>query len=48
MNCHPDGDTPHQRALELHDPPVVRGPNDNGVAGMECTTCHQDRHAVGR
>ncbi|HVV86681.1 MAG TPA: Isoquinoline 1-oxidoreductase subunit, partial [Kofleriaceae bacterium] len=44
INCHPSGDTPHQRALELHDPPVVRGPDDRGVAGMECTTCHQDRN----
>jgi len=45
INCHPSGDTPHQRmAMELHDPPVVRGPADNGVAGMECTTCHQDRN----
>lgn len=44
VNCHPDGDTPHQRMLELHDPPVVRGPADNGVPGMECTTCHQDRN----
>jgi hypothetical protein len=45
INCHPSGDTPHQRmTMELHDPPVVRGPDDNGVAGMECTTCHQDRN----
>jgi hypothetical protein len=47
INCHPSGDTPHQRmTMELHDPPVVRGPDDNGVAGMECTTCHQDRNQV--
>ncbi len=45
VNCHPDGDTPHQRlAMERHDPPVVRGPTDEGVPGMECTTCHQDRN----
>ena len=45
INCHPAGDTPHQRmTMELHDPPVVRGPKDNGVAGMECTSCHQDRN----
>ena len=44
-NCHPSGDIPHQRfAMELHDPPVVRGPADQGVPGMECTTCHQDRN----
>lgn len=45
VNCHPDGDTPHQRfAMELHDPPVVRGDANNGVPGLECTTCHQDRN----
>lgn len=45
INCHPDGDTPHQRmTMELHDPPVVRGPGDNGVPGQECGTCHQDRN----
>jgi hypothetical protein len=44
-NCHPSGDAPTQRqAMEPHDPPVVRGPADNGVPGMECTTCHQDRN----
>ena len=44
-NCHPDGDVPHQRmAMELHDPPVVRGPEGRGVAGMECASCHQDRN----
>jgi hypothetical protein len=45
VNCHPDGDTPHQgMELALHDPPVVRGPNDMGVPGNECRTCHQDRN----
>ena len=45
INCHPDGDVPHQRmTMELHEPPVVRGPDDNGVVGMECGTCHQDRN----
>lgn len=44
INCHPDGASPHQRRMEPHDPPVVRGPANNGVAGMECTTCHQDRN----
>ena len=46
INCHPSGDVPHQRTMELHDPPVVRGPADNGVAGLECTSCHQDRNQV--
>lgn len=45
VNCHPAGDTPHQRlAMEPHDPPVVRGPADRGVVGMECAGCHQDRN----
>jgi hypothetical protein len=45
VNCHPDGDTPHQgMAAQIHDPPVVRGPEDRGVPGNECTTCHQDRN----
>ena len=24
--------------------PVVRGPENRGVVGMECSTCHQDRN----
>lgn len=45
VNCHPQGDTPHQgMELAFHDPPVVRGPEDNGVPGNECQTCHQDRN----
>jgi hypothetical protein len=44
-NCHPDGDSPLQgMEWRLHDPPVVRGPEDRGVVGMECTSCHQDRN----
>jgi hypothetical protein len=45
INCHPSGDTPHQgMTMELHDPPVVRGPQDRGAPGMECTSCHQNRN----
>lgn len=45
VNCHPDGDVPHQGlALALHDPPVERGPTGHGVVGMECEGCHQDRN----
>jgi hypothetical protein len=45
VNCHPNGDVPHQgMQLVLHDPPVQRGPEDRGVPGMECGTCHQDRN----
>ncbi|AKU99428.1 Putative Isoquinoline 1-oxidoreductase subunit protein [Labilithrix luteola] len=42
-NCHPAGDTPQQGDQDRpHDPPVVRGPADKGVPGLECTSCHQD------
>lgn len=42
-NCHPDGDTPAQGAdMHVHDPPVLRGPDDTGIPGMRCTGCHQD------
>lgn len=45
VNCHPAGDVPHQGdALALHDPPVIRGDANHGVAGMECEGCHQDRN----
>jgi hypothetical protein len=45
INCHPSGDTPHQlMTMELHEPPVVRGPKNEGVPGMECASCHQDRN----
>lgn len=43
VNCHPAGDTPLQGDDgRLHDPPVVRGPENHGVAGLECGSCHQD------
>jgi hypothetical protein len=45
VNCHPSDDSPRQReAHEMHDPPVTRGPNDEGVPGAQCTTCHQDEN----
>jgi hypothetical protein len=44
-NCHPAGNTPAQGDEgRAHDPPVVRGPADHGVPGLECTSCHQDRN----
>ena len=47
INCHPNGDVPHQgMQLALHDPPVLRGPEDRGVPGMECASCHQDRNQL--
>jgi hypothetical protein len=43
VNCHPLGDSPHQRdGHELHDPPVIRGPSGDGVPAMRCDSCHQD------
>ncbi len=43
QNCHPSGDSPTQGDREvLHDPPVTRGPHDNGVPALRCATCHQD------
>jgi hypothetical protein len=44
VNCHPSGDVPLQRQGLLHDPPVLRGAEDRGVVGMECTSCHQDQN----
>lgn len=45
INCHPSGDIPHQgMEMALHYPPVVRGPKNHGVVGMECGSCHQDRN----
>jgi hypothetical protein len=45
VNCHPDGDTPHQGMdLSVHEPPVVRGPGDKGVVGVQCSSCHQDHN----
>ncbi len=43
QNCHPADSSPRQReANEMHDPPVARGPEDEGVPGARCTSCHQD------
>ena len=44
MNCHPAGDQPTQGAdNHPHDPPVARGPSDDGIAGTPCQACHMDR-----
>ncbi|MEP7126309.1 MAG: Isoquinoline 1-oxidoreductase subunit [Byssovorax sp.] len=43
VNCHPTDDSPRQReAHELHNPPVLRGDDDQGIPGLRCTSCHQD------
>lgn len=45
-NCHPAGDSPLQGMASVrHEPPVVRGPENAGVAGLECQGCHQDHNA---
>jgi hypothetical protein len=44
-NCHPRTDSPLQGDQRvLHSPPVTRGPDGHGVAGMQCSTCHGPRH----
>lgn len=46
VNCHPPDESPRQGdGGAFHDPPVIRGANDRGVAGMQCFGCHQDRNA---
>jgi hypothetical protein len=41
VNCHPRIDRPLQGDdMHPHSPLVVRGPNNFGASGMECTTCH--------
>lgn len=41
INCHPRTDRPLQGdAMVAHNPPVVRGPDGHGAAGLECATCH--------
>ncbi len=41
LNCHPVDNSPRQGMdMEMHQPPVVRGPADFGAVGMRCNTCH--------
>jgi mono/diheme cytochrome c family protein len=43
VNCHPAGDSPLQGENgRVHEPPVQRGADGFGVAGMRCSTCHMD------
>jgi hypothetical protein len=45
VNCHPPDDHPRQGDEQVvHDPPVFRGPEDQGVPGLRCVSCHQDRN----
>ena len=46
-NCHPAGDVPMQgeASREIpHDPPVLRGEANEGLPGLRCDGCHQDRN----
>lgn len=41
VNCHPRTDRPLQGdAMQLHQPPVVRGKDGHGPVAMECRSCH--------
>ena len=43
LNCHPRSDRPNQgEAMTPHNPPVIRGVDGHGAAGLECATCHGD------
>ncbi|MGF1508541.1 MAG: Isoquinoline 1-oxidoreductase subunit [Myxococcota bacterium] len=41
VNCHPATSSPLQTdAQYVHRPPVQRGSEGRGIAGMKCSTCH--------
>jgi hypothetical protein len=43
MNCHPSGDHPLQGDDQhIHEPAVIRGEADQGIAGLTCAACHTD------
>lgn len=43
VNCHPAGERPLQgEDSHIHIPGVQRGDGGIGVAGLRCTTCHQE------
>lgn len=45
LNCHPVDPSPRQgMEMRLHEPPVVRGPDNFGPEGMKCDTCHSDQN----
>ena len=45
VNCHPAGDTPLQGDdSHPHDPPIRRGQEGRGVAGVACASCHGKRN----
>ncbi len=47
VNCHVEGSSPTQGAqAELHEPPLVRGEENDGVVGMHCGSCHAEGNAA--
>ena len=45
MNCHPAGDSPLQaNDQHVHMPPILRGENGLGVAGVACSACHTEKN----
>lgn len=45
MNCHSGGDFPRQgNESHRHTMNVHRGPDGDGIAGVKCSTCHQDHN----
>jgi hypothetical protein len=45
MNCHPIGDQPPQgNDHRAHRPEVKRGPENNGVPGLPCASCHTEHN----
>jgi hypothetical protein len=48
MNCHTASDFPRQGDnRRRHDQSVQRGPDDHGVAPMQCSSCHRDDNSPG-
>lgn len=49
MNCHSKGDFPRQGDDEhQHTMDVRRGTHGDGVAGVHCSACHQERNSPGQ
>ncbi|WP_216649993.1 hypothetical protein [Lewinella sp. W8] len=45
VNCHPNGDRPRQgEDSHYHNFGVVRGPDNHGLEGLTCNTCHQSEN----
>lgn len=45
VNCHPKGEHPHQgEDSHVHHFGVQRGPENHGIAALQCNTCHQSEN----